>query len=155
MNWIVSCSVCNSSYVYTSGQGLPDICSSCMDKGKQEVKKFLEKEHKRKEIIAITSSRFEERKIVKTLGMVSHEHVFGMGLVQDLDLQKFNGGISLSWEEKIRTGKELALRYIKDEAIEMGGNAVVAVDIIFNVLGIHGDVVIVLVGAKGNAVVVE
>ena len=44
MNWVVSCTLCGSSYVYESGQGLPDMCPVCYEKGKKEVKKFLEKE---------------------------------------------------------------------------------------------------------------
>ena len=84
MNWVVSCTRCGSSYVYESGQGLPDICSACFEKGKKEVKKFLEKEQKRKEIISISTPEFANRKIVKTLGIVSNEHIFGVGLVKVL-----------------------------------------------------------------------
>jgi len=155
MNWVVSCSICGSSYVYSSGQGLPDICPGCSEIGKKEVKRFLEKEQKRKEIVSISISTIMDRKIVKTLGLVSHEHIFGIGLVQDLNLLKFNGGVALSWEEKIRSSKELVLRYIEDEAIEMGGNAVIGVDIIYKVLGMYGDMIMILVGAKGTAVIIE
>jgi uncharacterized protein YbjQ (UPF0145 family) len=155
MNWVVSCTLCGSSYVYESGQGLPDVCPICSEKGKKEVKKFLEKEQKRKEIVSIGTLEFANRKIVKTLGIVTHEHIFGVGLVKELDLGKFNGGISLSWAEKVHTGKDLAIRSIEDEAIELGGNAVVGVEIVYKVLGSHNDMVMLLVGAKGTAVVVD
>jgi hypothetical protein len=59
------------------------MCPVCYEKGKKEVRKFLEKEQKRKEIVSISTSEFANRKIVKTLGMVSHEHVFGVGLVKE------------------------------------------------------------------------
>jgi len=154
MNWVVSCTLCGSSYVYESGQGLPDMCPVCYEKGKKEVKKFLEKEQKRKEIISITIPEFANRKIVKTLGIVSHEHIFGVGLVRELDLAKFNGGIALSWAEKVHSGRELAIKSIEDEAIELGGNAVVGVEIIYQILGSHNDMVMLLVGAKGTAVMV-
>ena len=155
MNWVVSCTVCGSSYVYESGQGLPDMCPACSEKGKKEVRKFLEKEQKRKEIVTISTSEFANRKVLKTLGIVSHEHVFGVGLVKELDLKKFNGGISLSWQEKIKSGRDLAIRSIEDDAIELGGNAVIGVDITYKVLGTHNDMVMMLVGAKGTAVVVD
>jgi len=155
MNWVVSCTICGSSYVYESGQGLPDVCAICSEKGKKEVKKFLEKEQKRKEIVSIGTLEFANRKIVKTLGIVTHEHIFGVGLVKELDLGKFNGGISISWAEKVHTGKDLAIRSIEDEAIELGGNAVVGVEIVYKVLGSHNDMVMLLVGAKGTAVVVD
>jgi uncharacterized protein YbjQ (UPF0145 family) len=155
MNWVVSCAVCGSSYVYESGQGLPDICSFCSEKGKKEVRKFLEKEQKRKEIVAISTSEFANRKVVKTLGIVSHEHILGVGLVKELDFKKFNGGIALSWEEKIKSGRDLSIRSIEDDAIELGGNAVIGVDITYKVLGAHNDMVMMLVGTKGTAVVVD
>jgi uncharacterized protein YbjQ (UPF0145 family) len=131
------------------------MCSACSEKGKKEVRKFLEKEKKRKEIVAISTSEFANRKIVKTLGIVSHEHVFGVGLVKELDLKKFNGGIAISWEEKIKGGRDLSVRSIQDDAIEMGGNAVIGVDITYKVLGTHNDMVMMLVGTKGTAVVVD
>jgi uncharacterized protein YbjQ (UPF0145 family) len=131
------------------------VCPVCSEKGKKEVKKFLEKEQKRKEIISISTPEFPNRKIVKTLGIVSDEHVFGVGLVKELDLAKFNGGIALSWAEKVHTGRDLAIKSIEDEAIELGGNAVVGVDIIYRVLGAHNDMVMLLVGARGTAVVVD
>ncbi len=154
MNWVVSCTLCGSSYVYESGQGLPDVCPVCYEKGKKEVKKFLEKEQKRKEIISISTPEFANRKILKTLGIVSHEHIFGVGLIKDLDLDKFNGGISISWAEKVQSAKDLAIRSIEDEAIERGGNAVVGLEIIYQVLGSHNDMLMLLIGTKGTAVVV-
>jgi hypothetical protein len=44
---------------------------------------------------------------------------------------------------------------IKDEAIELGGNAVVGVDMFDQVLGVHNDMIMMLVGVKGTAVVVD
>ena len=155
MNWVVSCTLCGSAYVYESGQGLPDMCPVCSEKGKKEVKKFLEKEQKRKEIVSISTPEFANRKILKTLGIVSHEHIFGVGLIKDLDLQKFNGGVALSWEEKINNGRDLSIRYLEDEAIELGGNGVVGVDVGFRVLGIHNDMMMMFVSAQGTAVVLE
>jgi uncharacterized protein YbjQ (UPF0145 family) len=131
------------------------MCPVCYEKGKKEVRKFLEKEQKRKEIVSISTSEFANRKIVKTLGMVSHEHVFGVGLVKELGLAKFNGGIALSWAEKVHTGRDLVIKSIEDEAIELGGNAVVGVEIIYKVLGAHNDMVMLFVGANGTAVVVD
>lgn len=155
MNWVVSCTACGSSYVYESGQGLPDICPACSEKKKKEVKKFLEKEQKRKEIMTIHASNFADRKIVKTLGMVTHEHIFGVGLVQDLDLKRFNGGVSISWSEKVKEGRNLCIRSIEDEAIEMGGNAVIGMEVDYRVLGTHNDMVMWLVASRGTAVIID
>jgi uncharacterized protein YbjQ (UPF0145 family) len=152
MNWIVTCNLCGSSYVYASGQGLPDLCPVCAEKGKKDAKKFLDKEKKRKEIVVFTLSELPDREINKTLGLVSHEEILGVGLSRELDLEKFRGGISLAWAEKVRSAKELSLRAIKDEAIEMGGNAILGVDFACQALGTQNDMMILLVSAKGTAV---
>jgi uncharacterized protein YbjQ (UPF0145 family) len=154
MNWVVTCAQCGSSYVYEGGRGLPELCPVCAEKDKKEVKKFLEKEQKRRESVAISTSEFADRKTVKTIGIVTHEHIFGVGLVKELDLARFNGGIALSWAEKVKNGRELAIRAIVDEAIEMGGNSVVGVDVAYRVLGTHNDMVMMLVSARGTAVIV-
>lgn len=52
-------------------------------------------------------------------------------------------------------GRNLSIRSIEDEAIELGGNAAVGVDITHEVLGAHNDMVMMLVGARGTALVVE
>ena len=155
MNWVVTCSQCGSSYVYASGQGLPEICSKCVDRGKKDVKVFLEKEKKRKETVMVSSFELADRKIQKSLGIVSHEEILGIALAKDLDLERFNGGIAFSWAEEVRNRKDLSLRFIKDEAIELGGNAVIGVDVIYRVLGMHNDMIMMLVGAQGTAVVAE
>jgi hypothetical protein len=68
MNWVVSCTLCGSSYVYESGQGLPDMCPICYEKGKKEVKKFLEKEQKRKEIVSIKYTRVRKPEDFENIG---------------------------------------------------------------------------------------
>lgn len=155
MNWVVSCTVCGSSYVYESGQGLPEMCSICSKKEKKERKKTsgVEAEEK-KEIISISTSEFKNRKILKTLGIVSHEHIFGIRL-NGSSPKKFNMEIALSWAEKVNSGRDLAIGAIEDKTIELGGNAVVGVDLTYSVLGTHQGMVMMLVAAKGTAVVVE
>jgi uncharacterized protein YbjQ (UPF0145 family) len=154
MNWVVSCTLCGSAYVYESGQDLPEICPLCSNKERKEAKKPLKKEKKRKEIVAISTSEFKNRKVVKTLGIVSHEHIFGINL-DGTDLRKFNREVAVAWAEKLNEGRELAIGSIEDKTIELGGNAVVGVDLTYNVLGTHSGIVMMLVAAKGTAVVVE
>ena len=154
MNWVVYCTSCGSSYVYESGQGLPDMCPLCADRERKEGRKPLKREKKRSEVVAISTSEFKNRKVVKTLGIVSHEHIFGVNL-DGADLKKFNKEIALSWAERLNEGKDLAISSIEDKTIELGGNAVVGVDITYDVLGTHSGIVMMLVAAKGTAVVVE
>jgi len=154
MNWVVSCTVCGSSYVYESGQGLPEMCPICSKKEKKEGKKVSEREGKGKGIISISTPEFKNRKILKTLGIVSHEQILGITL-DGSDPKKFSKAVVSSWAEKVNNGRDLAISAIEDKAVELGGNAVVGVDIMYNVLGIHQGIVMMLVAAKGTAVVVE
>jgi uncharacterized protein YbjQ (UPF0145 family) len=130
------------------------MCPVCADKERKGEKKFLKKEKKRKEIVAISTSEFKNRKVVKTLGIVSHEHIFGISL-DGADLRKFNREVAAFWAEKLNEGRDLAISSIEDKTVELGGNAVVGVDITYNVLGTHSGIVMMLVAAKGTAVVVE
>ena len=152
MNWVVTCNSCGSSFVYESGQGLPDLCQVCSEKGKKEAKKFLEKEKRRKEIVVFSLLELPDRKINKTLGLVSHEEIIGVGLTRDLDLETFKGGMALAWAEKVKSAKDFSLRAVKDEALELGGNAVLGVEFSYHVLGIHNDMMILLVSSGGTAV---
>ena len=152
MNWVVTCNSCGSSFVYESGQGLPDLCQVCSEKGKKETKKFLEKEKRRKEIVVFSLLELPDRKINKTLGLVSHEEIIGVGLTRDLDLETFKGGTALAWAEKVKSAKDFSLRAVKDEALELGGNAVLGVEFSYHVLGIHNDMMILLVSTGGTAV---
>jgi uncharacterized protein YbjQ (UPF0145 family) len=130
------------------------MCPLCANRERKEEKKILRKERKKKEIVAISTSEFKNRKVVKTLGIVSHEHIFGINL-DGADLKRFNREVAVSWGEKVNEGRDLAISSIEDKAVELGGNAVVGVDISYNVLGTHSGIVMMLVAAKGTAVVVE
>jgi uncharacterized protein YbjQ (UPF0145 family) len=130
------------------------MCPLCANRERKDGKKPLKKEKKKKEIVAISTSEFKNRKVVKTLGIVSHEHIFGINL-DGADLRKFNREVALSWSEKLNEGRDLAISSIEEKTVELGGNAVVGVDISYNVLGTHSGIVMMLVAAKGTAVVVE
>jgi len=155
MNWVVTCNSCGSSYVYESGQGLPDLCKVCSEKGKKDAKRFLEKEKKRQEIIAFSLLELPDRKVTKTLGLVSHEEIIGVGLTRDLNPETFMGGMALAWQEKFKSAKDFSVRAIRDEALELGGNAILGVEFSYHVLGNHNDMMILMVGARGTAVLLS
>jgi len=130
------------------------MCPLCFSKERKDEKKLLRKERKKKEIVAISTSEFKNRKVVKTLGIVSHEHIFGINL-DGADLRKFNREVATAWAEKVNEGRNLAISSIEDRTGELGGNAVVGVDITYNVIGTHSSIVMMLVAENGTAVVVE
>jgi uncharacterized protein YbjQ (UPF0145 family) len=130
------------------------MCPLCSNRERKEGKKLVRRERRKKEVISISTSEFKNRKVVKTLGIVSHEHIFGINL-DGADLRKFNREVAVSWGEKVNEARDLLISSIEDKTVELGGNAVVGVDLTYNVLGTHNGIVMMLVAAKGTAVVVE
>ena len=63
------------------------------------------------------------------------------------------GGRSGSYEEGLREAKDIALREMQEQALRIGANAILAVDLDYEALGSNGSML--MVSASGTAVVVE
>ena len=68
-------------------------------------------------------------------------------------LTNFFGGRSRSYEGELIEARESAIREMEERAFSMGANAVVGVDIDYEVLGQGGNMI--MVTASGTAVVIE
>ncbi|MEO0754582.1 MAG: heavy metal-binding domain-containing protein [Pseudomonadota bacterium] len=68
-------------------------------------------------------------------------------------LRDIVGGRSEAYESTIREARETAVREMVEEASRLGGNAVVGVDIDYEVVGQGGSMM--MVSATGTAVVAE
>ena len=81
--------------------------------------------------------------------------VSGVNFVKDFaaGLSNFFGGRSGSYEGELIEAREAAIREMQKRATTMGANAVVGVDIDYEVLGQGGNML--MVTASGTAVVVE
>ena len=88
-------------------------------------------------------------------GIVFGEVVSGVKFVKDIaaSLSNFFGGRSGSYEEELIQARQNALREMEQRAEAMGANAVVGVDIDYEVLG--ADNGMLMVTASGTAVIVE
>ena len=63
------------------------------------------------------------------------------------------GGRSGSYEEVLRQAKDTALKEMQQQAMAMGANAVIGVDLDYETVGSNGSML--MVTASGTAVVVE
>ena len=63
------------------------------------------------------------------------------------------GGRSAAYEGELRKAREMALREMEELALEKGGNAVVGVDLDYEVVGQGGSML--MVSASGTAVTVD
>ncbi len=106
-------------------------------------------------MIITTTPSVEGRRIVEYRGIVFGEVVSGVNFVRDIaaSFSNFFGGRSGSYEEELVKARQNALIELEQRAIDRGANAVVGVDIDYEVLGTDNGML--MVTASGTAVVVE
>ncbi len=106
-------------------------------------------------MIVTTTPAVEGRRIVEYKGIVFGEVVSGVNFVKDIaaSFSNFFGGRSGSYEEELIAARQNALAEMEQRAAELGANAVVGVDIDYEVLG--ADNGMLMVTASGTAVYVE
>lgn len=88
-------------------------------------------------------------------GIVSSEVIVGVNLVKDFfaSITDIFGGRSGTYENELIRAREEALKELQNRAALIGANAVVGIDIDYEVLGANGS--ILMVSVTGTAVVVE
>lgn len=114
------------------------------------------KKHQGGSIMIITTTpSIEGKKIIEYKGIVFGEVVSGVDFVKDFaaGLTNFFGGRSNSYEGELITARETAIREMEKRAGELGANAVVGVDMDYEVLGQSGNML--MVTASGTAVILE
>lgn len=106
-------------------------------------------------MIITTTPSVEGKTIAEYKGIVFGEVIEGMNFVRDFaaGISNFFGGRSAAYEEGIMQAREAALRELGDRAADRGANAVVGVDIDYEVLGSGNNMMMVI--ASGTAVVVR
>ncbi len=104
-------------------------------------------------MIITTTPTIEGRPIREYKGIVFGEVVSGIDFVRDFaaGLTNIFGGRSSSYEDELTTARANALNEMQQRAIQMGANAVVGVDVDYEVLG-QGNMI--MVTASGTAVVI-
>ncbi len=106
-------------------------------------------------MIFTTTPTIEGKKIKEYRGIVNGEVITGVNFVKDFmaGLRDLVGGRSGSYEQELINAREEALAEMGKRASGLGANAVVGIDIDYEVLGQAGSML--MVTASGTAVVVE
>jgi len=106
-------------------------------------------------MIITTTPSVEGKRITEYKGVVFGEVISGVDFVKDIaaGFRNFFGGRSGSYEGELTEARETALRELEQRAASLGANAVVGVDIDYEVLGSGNNML--MVTASGTAVVVE
>lgn len=106
-------------------------------------------------MIVTTTTSVEGKRIAEYRGIVFGEVISGVNFVRDIaaSFSNFFGGRSGSYEEELVQARQSALKEMEERAAALGANAVVGVDIDYEVLG--SDNGMLMVTASGTAVIVE
>ena len=106
-------------------------------------------------MIVSTTPSLEGKRIVDYRCIVFGEVISGVDFIKDFaaGLTNFFGGRSGSYEGELIQARENAIKEMVDRAREMGANAVVGVDVDYEVLGQANNML--MVTASGTAVVAE
>jgi uncharacterized protein YbjQ (UPF0145 family) len=86
------------------------------------------------------------------MGIVTAETIIGANIVKDLfaGIRDIVGGRSGTYERVIDQARMSALRELEENAMQMGANAIVAIDLDFETIGSGGSMLMVI--ATGTAV---
>jgi uncharacterized protein YbjQ (UPF0145 family) len=104
-------------------------------------------------MIITTTPSIEGQRITRYLGLVAGEAILGANLFKDLfaGIRDIVGGRSATYERELQRARDIALEELADRARALGANAVVGVDLDYEVLG-QGNGML-MVSASGTAVV--
>lgn len=106
-------------------------------------------------MIITTTQTIEGKKITQYHGVVAGEAVLGANIFKDLfaGLRDLVGGRSGTYERELQRARDIALEEMAEKAKDLGANAVVGVDLDYEVLGRENGML--MVSASGTAVKVE
>jgi uncharacterized protein YbjQ (UPF0145 family) len=103
-------------------------------------------------MILSTTTMIEGRPVRSYLGIVTGDVIVGANIFSDLfaSVRDIVGGRSGAYEGALRDARTQALAELKAEAAEFGADAVIGIDLDYEVLGKTGSML--MVSASGTAV---
>ena len=104
-------------------------------------------------MIVTTTPTIEGRTIKEYCGIVTGEAIMGANFVRDIfaSVTDIIGGRSGAYESKLVDARQTAMAEIKEEALALGANAIVGVDLDYEVVGES----MLMVSISGTAVIIE
>ena len=104
-------------------------------------------------MLMTTTSVVEGKPVSRYLGIVTGEAIIGANVFRDLfaSVRDIVGGRSATYERGLAEARETAMREMEEKANQLGANAVIAIDLDYEVLGQHNGML--MVSVSGTAVV--
>lgn len=106
-------------------------------------------------MIQTTTPAVEGRKIMEYHGVVTGEAILGANIFKDFfaNIRDIVGGRSASYEKELARARKIAFGEMTERASELGGNAVVGIDIDYESVGSQGSML--MVSVSGTAVTIR
>ena len=106
-------------------------------------------------MILTTTPSIEGKEIMEYKGIVFGEVISGINFIKDFTagLSNIFGGRSATYENELLEAREKALQELEERAREKGANAVIGIDVDYEVLGADNGMLMVTV--SGTAVIVR
>ena len=103
-------------------------------------------------MIVTTTNTLDTHKIKQYLGIVTGETIIGANLFKDIfaGIRDIVGGRSGSYEKVLREAKDTAIKEMEDQAMRLGADAIIGVDLDYETVGASGGML--MVTASGTAV---
>lgn len=103
-------------------------------------------------MLKTTTSVIEGKNVDAYLGVVVGEAILGVNVFKDIfaAISDIVGGRSGSYEREMRKAREIAFEEMEVEATALGANAIIGIDIDYEVIGEKGSMM--LVSVSGTAV---
>ncbi|MBO7445087.1 MAG: YbjQ family protein [Bacteroidales bacterium] len=105
-------------------------------------------------MILTTTNQIEGKQISQYHGIISGEVITGVNFIKDFfaGLRDVFGGRSKSYEKELIKAREAALEELTKRAESMGANAVIGIDIDYEVIGSKNAMMMII--ATGTAVTI-
>ena len=106
-------------------------------------------------MIRSTTHTLQDREIEEYLGVVVGEAILGANIFKDIfgAVRDIVGGRAGAYEDELGKARDIAFQEVEDEARAMGANAIIGIDIDYEVVGQHGGMM--MVSVSGTAVRVK
>ena len=106
-------------------------------------------------MILTTTPNIEGHQITEYLAVVTGEAILGANFFRDFfaKVRDVVGGRSGAYEKELRRARETAFQEIQEEALDVGANAIVGIDLDYEVMGESGSML--MVSISGTAVTIE
>ncbi|MFQ6083203.1 MAG: heavy metal-binding domain-containing protein [Candidatus Aminicenantia bacterium] len=103
-------------------------------------------------MILTTTPTIQGKEITNYIGVVTGDTVIGVNLVRDMfaGIRDIVGGRTASYEKLLRKAKDIAIEEMIENARAQGADAIVGIDLDYEVLGPKG--MMLMVSVSGTAI---